>query len=233
MLVHIGTLFILCVSLKLSPVSGVEETEWKENPRHDFGDAITVASLTTEYLENPMGVDKVFPRVSWKLIVRDHSLLQKEDGSPRRGIAQKAYQLHVKVTPFFQPMSSCTSGEWKDCGWVQSNQTHLVPFRCDGITPIDYDDMDIEWKVSVQLNSEEQKDPSNVSGALESQVAKFRSGLFGSWQAQWITGGTLLRKEFSLPAHSVKEYATLFVSGIGYHHVYLDGKKVGDHQMDP
>jgi alpha-L-rhamnosidase len=40
-----------------------------------------------------------------------------------------------------------------------------------------------------------------------------------------------MRKEFLLPP--IQHYATLFVSGIGYHHVYLNGEKVGDHQMDP
>ncbi|KAG7347499.1 alpha-L-rhamnosidase [Nitzschia inconspicua] len=194
------------------------------------GNDISVTSLTTEYLEDPMGVDKPIPRVSWQIQVNDEHVRS----SSQRSITQQSYQLHVKTTPMSlgdddDDTVDCCG--WIDCGWVVSNQTHLVPLQCNSVTPFTKSDIDIEWKVSIRLEPEKNGDNKNTSPVIVSDAARFRTAIVGSWNAKWITGGTLLRKEFTMP--DVKHYATLFVSGIGYHHVYLDGKKVGDHQLDP
>jgi alpha-L-rhamnosidase len=204
-------------------------------PFQDEDSSVFISSLTTEYLENPMGVDQPIPRVSWQLFVQGTKNVAADDGDAaaatrRNGqITQQAYQLHVKVTSTATTASD-DDDTWKECGWVKSNQMHLVPFNCDTITPLTVSDTDIEWKVSVQL----EKIGNHNYPTLWSEVARFRTAIVGPWQAKWITGGTLLRKEFTLPTTMLpKKYATLFVSGIGYHHVYLDGNKIGDHQLDP
>jgi len=211
---------------------------------------IEVNSLLTEYLESPLGVDKAIPRVSWKIQTKDRG--NQNRNSPvaatatdittattryiRRQIFQQSYQLHVS--------SLSTSSQWKDCGWVASNDTSLVPLECKGLTPISTSDMNVSWKVSVKLDD---------GSVIESGVVFFRTGIFGPWNAQWISGWgwdnvdekqrTLFRREFALtkpnidtsPIHdnAVNHYATLFVAGLGYNHVYLNGIKVGDHQLDP
>ena len=75
--------------------------------------------------------------------------------------------------------------------------------------------------------------------------AGFSTGLFspGDWQSTWITSSspnaTLYRKEFTLPVASAGAAtertgrATLFVSGLGYNEVTLNGVRVGDHRLDP
>lgn len=236
--------------------------------------SIQVETLTTEYMDSPLGVDKAIPRVSWKIqnndggdandqsiftstTVNDADANATTQRIRRRGVFQQKYQLHVYSLP--PPSSSCSSCDdngWNDCGWVSSNETHLVPLDCNDLTPISTSDMHVSWKVSVMLDDD---------SVIESDIANFRTGIFGPWKAQWITGGkvddddddssrnnkkdrTLLRKEFLLTTKAnshnniINEgeddgdgdnYATLFVSGIGYNHVYLNGVKVGDHQLDP
>ncbi len=69
-----------------------------------------------------------------------------------------------------------------------------------------------------------------------------------AWTAQWIREdkapyadeeaffgddpAPLLRKEFDTPGKKVKS-ATLRVTGLGYYELYLNGKRVGDHELDP
>jgi alpha-L-rhamnosidase len=203
------------------------------NASNNGSGGIRVGSLTTEYLKSPViGVDRATPRVSWKLHV-DHdydttTTISSSMLRQKRDVVQQSYQLQMKVTPTSSATLSSGCCGWKDCGWVKSNQTNLVYIQCGGVTPISTNDLDVAWKVSVKLDD---------GSLVESGIAHFRTGIMdgSSWKGQWITGGNataLLRKEFTL-SKGVNKYATLFVSGIGYHHVYLDGIKVGDHQLDP
>ena len=194
---------------------------------------IIVDSLITEYLDSPLGVDKAIPRVSWKIQHTEEEVEAKpfvgSARSLRRNVFQQFYQLHVS--------SLTTASAWKDCGWVTSDETTLVPLICEGLTPISTSDMNVFWKVSVRLDDD---------SVIESKVAWFRTGMLDPWKAHWIHGGrrearendrTLFRKEFSLagPNRTAnnRHHATLFVAGLGYNHVYLNGVKVGDHQLDP
>lgn len=197
---------------------------------------IKIDSLVTEYLDSPLGVDKAIPRVSWRI----RNAKEKDETNSYvattrdipRNVFQQSYQLHVS--------SLTTASVWKDCGWVTSKETSLVPLKCKGLTPISTSDMNVSWRVSVRLNDD---------SVIESDVAHFRTGMFDLWKANWINGGprnahendkTLFRKNFfltkpnSTAANStVSDHATLFVAGLGYNHVYLNGIKVGDHQLDP
>jgi alpha-L-rhamnosidase len=58
------------------------------------------------------------------------------------------------------------------------------------------------------------------------------------WKAVWITSDgseslsmPLFKKDFKVEKHLTR--AMIFVSGLGYNEVYLNGKKVGDHVLDP
>ena len=67
------------------------------------------------------------------------------------------------------------------------------------------------------------------------------------WKAKWISDGSknplkdedyykedrmpLFRKEFA--ANKKILSARLYISGLGYYEAYLNGKKIGDHVLDP
>ncbi len=59
------------------------------------------------------------------------------------------------------------------------------------------------------------------------------------WKAKWIGRTTdiaakpapLLRHEFKIDGH-IKQ-ARAYISGLGYYELYLNGKRVGDHILDP
>ena len=75
----------------------------------------------------------------------------------------------------------------------------------------------------------------------ESPVARWEMGLLekNDWKAKWIARTTdiavkpapLLRREFNIDGHVKK--ARAYICGLGYYELYLNGKRVGDHILDP
>ena len=166
--------------------------------------AFVPRDLTVEYLEAPLGVDVAAPRFSWK-IVPDKAW---------RGRRPAAYHLQVS-TDGFQTFA------W-DSGRVNASTVSLVPYNGTALSS----DTIYSWRVRSWLDD-------GSAGAFA--ASSFRTGLLSrsEWSAAWITGGdnaTLLRKEFALSAPPVG-HATLFVAGLGYSEVELDGEPVSDHKL--
>jgi alpha-L-rhamnosidase len=51
------------------------------------------------------------------------------------------------------------------------------------------------------------------------------------WKAQWIRGKNMFRKEYS--ATKTVTHSRIFICGLGYYELRLNGRKVGDHVLDP
>ncbi len=66
-----------------------------------------------------------------------------------------------------------------------------------------------------------------------SAVARFDTGLFSAadWKGKWIGGANQFRREFTLPGRPVR--ARVYICGLGYYELRINGKKVGDHVLDP
>lgn len=173
---------------------------------------VTVTNMRTEYLNNPDGIDMPHPRFSWVL------------NSDQRGTAQAGYQIIVTTIP---GATSVTP----DTLW----NTHIV--KSDRSVNIAYDgktlqsDHTYHWKVRVW-------NQKGLSGPWSSS-ASFHTGLLkkSDWQGVWIgspdstISAPLLRKEFDI--HKKILDAHVFISGLGYYELYLNGEKVGNHKLDP
>lgn len=76
---------------------------------------------------------------------------------------------------------------------------------------------------------------------VTSETASFETGKFSQkqWTAKWISDGRdihteeapVFRRSFTLAA-SPRE-ARVFVSSLGYYDMYINGRRVGDHHIDP
>jgi len=175
--------------------------------------AMTVFDLRCEQLDNPLGIDAVRPRLSWKL------------DSNRRGQNQTAYEILVAGAE-----NSLRRGEadlW-DSGKVASDDTVEIYYSGAPLTSR----QQCFWKVRVW---------DSQGRVSESKIAHWEMGLLQTpdWQAKWI-GRTkndavaiapLLRKSFALDGE-VKE-ARAYICGLGYFDLYVNGKRVGDHLLDP
>jgi alpha-L-rhamnosidase len=160
-------------------------------------------NLKVEYLSEPAGIDVVRPRFYWT------------PGHAARGAQQTAWQIVVSRN------AEVAAGEVWDSGKVAAPQfVHIV-----------YEGAPLEsgqtyyWKVRYWDH--------DGKASTYSRPARFGVGLLQPelWKGRWIAGGNMLRKEFRIegkPAH-----AKAFIAAVGYYELYINGRKVGDHVLDP
>ena len=172
--------------------------------------------LRCEYLLNPVGIDTPRPRLNWIL----------ESQSKARGQKQTAYQILVATS---ETALSSGRGDLWNSGRIDSNQSVQTPYGGNALPSRQR----CWWKVRVW---DEQGKPSAWS-----EPARWSMGLLApsDWQGGWI-GGNLriedahavyLRREVGLSRRPVR--ATAYICGLGYYELYLNGKRVGDHVLDP
>ena len=168
--------------------------------------------LCCEYLDDPAGIDVPRPRFSWAL------------RSSQRGVSQSAYQVLVATTS--KKLESNIGDMWNS-GQVDSEESVNVTYKGDALES----GSTYYWKVKVW--DQEQ----NVSSW--SNPAMFHTGFLdeADWEAEWIgapdkaISAPLLRREFS--AEKQVKAAHAYIAGLGYYELYVNGRKVGDHVLDP
>jgi alpha-L-rhamnosidase len=160
-------------------------------------------ALRCEYLVNPMGIDMAKPRFFW---IVDHA---------GRGQVQSAYQIVVSTDP------KAAAGDVWDSGKIASSKSAQVAFAGKALES----GKTYFWKVRAW-------DRDGRESAW-SAVARFDTGLFnkGDWKGVWIGKKNQLRKEFSLKGR-VKR-ARAYIAGLGYYELRLNGRKAGNHVLDP
>lgn len=172
---------------------------------------ITPLELECEYTANPLGIDVNQPRFSW--------ILQ----SDQRGEMQTAYQ--ILVASDRGKLKDDIGDKW-DSGKVASGQSVNITYRGSALTSGEK----CYWKVRCWDKDD------RVSAC--SAPAAFEMGLLAEsdWGGEWIGADTaisapLLRKEFAIDKE-VKN-ARIYISGLGWYELYINGEKVGDHVLDP
>jgi alpha-L-rhamnosidase len=173
---------------------------------------IVVKGLRTEYLKNPEGIDMAHPRFSWVL------------SSNRRNISQKAYRILVAGNRY--ELLTGKADLW-DSHKVISDKSVNVEYNGKSFKS----DQTYYWKVKVWNQDNE--------ASQWSKVNFFHTGLLkkSDWQGEWIgakdttISAPLLRKGFTIDKEIKSAY--VFVVGLGYYELYLNGEKVGNHVLDP
>ena len=170
--------------------------------------------LRCEYLPNPLGIDMPQPRLSWILESR------------QRAQTQAAFQ--VLVASSEANLKSNTGDLW-DSGKVASDQSLHVIYAGKPLVS----SQRCFWKVRVW-------DQDGKASAW-SQPASWEMGLLSpaDWRAHWIGRTTdtnyspapLFRRAFALDG-KIKQ-ARAYICGLGYYELHINGKKIGDHLLDP
>ncbi len=180
--------------------------------------------LRCEYLENPLGVDVQAPKLSW----------QFELPAEFRGIQQTAYQILVASKP---DLLAENRGDLWDSGRVESAEQLNIPYGGVPLQP----GQRVWWRVRAWHNK---------GGVMDCQEpGSWEMGLLSekNWTASWIQRteapapteqdwfserpAPLLRKDFAVdkPVRRARAY----VCGLGYYELRLNGKRVGNHELDP
>lgn len=203
---------VLLGGLGLSGLAGAESVPAAGN--------LIPTELRCEYVQNPLNVGVEHPCLSWKL----HSAMRDQH--------QTAYQVLV---------ASSAEGLSKDKGdlWnskkVASSQTIQIGYRGRALKS----SQQVFWKVRVWDKA------GNVS--TWSQPAPWTMGLLKDkdCQAKWITAnppkGVLGRTAkdplpiFRKPVRLSRpvEKAIIRICGLGHYELAINGRRVGDHEMDP
>lgn len=186
--------------------------------------ALTVADLRCEYLKDPLGIDVSQPRLSWKLAAID---------AQARGQKQTAYQILVAST---KALLDKDQADLWDSGVVVSGQSVHVVYSGKPLAS----GTECFWKARI-------KDQDGMTSAW-SQPARWTMGLLerSDWSGKWIGSDEVyqeqrgaenkipdpwLRKTFELKAKP--ERATICIASVGYHELYVNGKRIGDAVLSP
>ncbi|MBI4165415.1 MAG: alpha-L-rhamnosidase N-terminal domain-containing protein, partial [Acidobacteria bacterium] len=167
--------------------------------------------LKTEHLTEPLGVETPRPRFRWLL------------DSDERGQLQTGYQ--VLVATSLEKLQADTGDKW-DSGKVSSDNSVEVPYGGSELASGER----CYWKVRVW--------DKNGRPSAYSAPSFFEMGLRkqSDWQGKWIAG----KKDVSSPlfrrAISIEKpvrRARMYISGLGYYELFINGKKVGDRVLEP
>jgi alpha-L-rhamnosidase len=189
--------------------------------------SVTVIDLRCEYLQDPLGIDVRQPRMSWKLAAVDPQA---------RGQKETAFQVLVAGT---KAILDQDQGDLWDSGVVSLDQSVHVVYTGKPLAS----GLECFWKVRV-------KDENGVTSAW-SRPARWTMGLLDSsdWHGKWVgtdqvfqrKGGSpppdnqvpdpWLRKTFELKAKPTR--AMVYVASVGYHELYVNGKRIGDGVLSP
>jgi alpha-L-rhamnosidase len=178
-----------------------------------YGYELEVKSLKCDFQEDPAGIENKNPGLSWEIY------------SDQRNINQAVFQ--VMVASSMENLNADDADIWNP-GITQSDQSIQIQYEGKPLKSATR----YYWKVRVQ-------DQHGVFSPF-SKASFFETGMLeeGDWKADWIYGPNLesdacpwFRKTFNV--ESLPSRATAFVGSVGYHELYINGRKVSDAILTP
>ncbi len=176
-------------------------------------------NLRCEYVKNPLSINTLTPSLSW-----DIPLSEKIR-------SQQAYQILVSQT---KERLNRNEGDLWNSGVVLSAQCQHIQYAGKPLKS----GQQAFWKVRI-------RNQDNTFSKW-SAINSYGIGLLSKtdWQARWIGAGEdrhpdspqtnaapYLRKKFRL--NKEIKSARVYISGLGYYELYLNGKKVSDYVLAP
>jgi alpha-L-rhamnosidase len=175
--------------------------------------AQSITALKTEYLVNPIGLDNPNPRFTW----------QMNDAS--QGAKQTAYRVLVDTDS--ASLVKADAKLW-NTGWIKSDD-NLVIYSGQLLKPF----TKYFWRIDIADGNKKKSD--------KTFIASFETGMMKmeNWQGAWIsdTENTRLkpapyfRNTFS--TNKKIKSARAYIAAGGLYELSINGKKIGNHRMDP
>ena len=169
--------------------------------------------LQCEYLVNPLGIDAKTPRLKWKI------------NDQRKGAIQQAYNIYVGTDSV--DVLNGKGNMWNSQKVISEEM--LVSYKGKPLEPF----TKYYWTVQVW----------DMDGNLSksSKIASFEMGMMQmtNWNGSWITDSRdynikpapYFRKEFEITKKIITARAYIAVGGL--YELEINGKRVGDHRLDP
>ena len=188
------------------------------------------AALRCEYLNNPLGIDKIQPHLGWLVTTSDTSL---------KNIKQTGYQVLVASSPGL--LQKNTGDLWDSKKIMSGNSAHII---YNGKTLSS--EQQCYWKVRIWTRIGTAKEQASAW----SEPALWSMGLLhpADWTGKWIglngdseikdtvtehrrLASRMLRKEFNAGKKIAQAYA--YICGVGFFDMYINGKLTSDQLMNP
>lgn len=196
--------------------------------------SLTLENLTCDDKQNPLGIESAYPSLSWNILAN------------YTGVKQHAYR--ILVSDKLDMLQQEKGNVW-DSGKINSGRSIRIPYAGDKLIAT----KKYYWQVKIWDNQGHVSDWS--------EPACWQMGLIAreDWKgAHWIAydelpesqrivpaahlGGKpewqqlrdtlpLLRRQFAVK--KIVKQATIFISGLGHFELHANGKKIGDHFLDP
>lgn len=175
---------------------------------------LSVYDLKCEGLTNVLGINTVQPRFSWKIHSR------------KNGTVQASFQLMVASDV---SLLNQNKGDLWDSGMIESSASIWVPYKGK---PMNSGEA-AYWKVRIKDNF------GHISSW--SPVSEFTIGLLNKddWKGDYIgfqsddVFSNCPQLKTSFQVNEPVEKMLLHVNSLGYHEVYINGKKAGDAMLTP
>lgn len=170
-------------------------------------------NLQCEHLEDPLGIDCLSPRLTWRITQTDKT--------------QSAYQIMVSTDSIklLNDKAEIWNSEKVD------TDSCLIVYKGNSLKAF----TKYYWKVIVWNEKGVQSQPS--------KIATFETGLIDSnnWKGKWISDGQdinykptfYFRKDFNLDKSRKIKSARAYITAAGLYELSINGRKVGDHMLDP
>ncbi|MCC5931542.1 MAG: family 78 glycoside hydrolase catalytic domain [Cyclobacteriaceae bacterium] len=174
--------------------------------------------LTCEYLQNPLGIDVLQPRLSWKI------------QETQEGYMQSAYQI---IAAFSEEMLDEQNPKAWNSGKINTSQSVHVLFQ----GPAGQTGDRVYWKVRTWDQAGKASQWSQTSwweyGLLhkDTQNISWIGKSYPSLLPEVVGIVPCFRKEFQVDK-SVRK-ARAYISGLGYHELSINGRKVSDDLLSP
>jgi alpha-L-rhamnosidase len=170
-------------------------------------------NLKCEYLADPIGVDNPNPRLSWLMT------------DSRQDAKQTAYRIYVGKDS--TEVSRRKGASW-DSGKILSSD-NLTNYQGAPLEPF----TKYYWVIEIW--------DKDGKAATAGKVSTFETGMMGmkNWRGTWISDrndvktlpAPYFRKAFNA-AKKIKS-ARAYIAAGGLYELYLNGRKVGNHRLDP
>ena len=177
-----------------------------------FAAQTKVTQLKCEHLDHPIGIDAPHPRLSWEL------------ADNRPGAVQTAYQVFVNTDSL--AVVRGTGSLWQIA--KVNSAAALVVYNGKALQPF----TKYFWAVSVW---------DKAGNKTSIAVSSFETGMMSmrNWQGFWISDpnstsakpAAYFRKTFEAPKKIRSARAYIAVAGL--YELYINGKKIGNHRLDP
>ena len=175
---------------------------------------LKITGLRCENLTNPLGIGTTTPGLSWKC------------KSDKNGTRQQAFQLLAASDTML--LNEHDADLWNS-GKINSDVSNLVSWNGKKLNSRSV----VYWKVKIWDENDMVSNWSSVEG--------FSIGLLPGedWQASYIglpplvgnPESPLLRKQFKISGKADKRL--IYINSLGYHELFINGKKVGDALLAP